>query len=145
VFVEISDGRLSVAAELALSGSGGVAGLQRMSAPQKLAAFFALTAVDREFADDGLARNLGLKLSIEMIFDDIATTTGTAIVPKRVEFFIDSVWGAAVRVIVATFNIPCKTTLNKHKNTPWSILSPQEKLPLYCQNHPTESFPAPVN
>src|SRR5580704_7475223 len=93
VFVEINDGRLSVAAELALSSPGGIAGLQWMSTPQKLAAFFALAAVDRELADDGLARNLGLKLLIEMIFDDIATTTGTAIRQNRVEFFIDSVWG----------------------------------------------------
>jgi hypothetical protein len=91
--IEVNDGRLSVAAELALSSASGVAGLQRMSAPQKLAAFFALAAVDCEFADDRLARNLGLKLSIEMPFDDIATTTGTAIGQNRVELFINLVWG----------------------------------------------------
>jgi hypothetical protein len=91
--VEINNGRLSVAAELALSSAGGVAGLQRMSAPQKLAAFLAVAAMDRELADDGPARNLGLKLLIEIIFDDIATTPGAVLGQNRVELFIDPVGG----------------------------------------------------
>lgn len=93
MLVEVNDGRLCVTAELALSSADGVAGLERMPATQKLAAFFALAAMDGEFADDGLARNLGLKLSIKMIFDDIATTTGTVIWQNRVEFFIDPIGG----------------------------------------------------
>jgi hypothetical protein len=75
--VEVNDGRLSVAAELASSGSGGIAGLQRMPAAQVLAAFFAMAAVDCKFTNDRLARNLSLKLLIETILDDTAAAIGT--------------------------------------------------------------------
>ena len=89
MLVEVNDGCLSVAAELASRGAGGVAGLQRMSATQVLTALLAVTAVDLEFANDGLTRNLGLKLLIEMIFDDIAAAIGTLLGQRRAERFID--------------------------------------------------------
>jgi len=75
--VEVNDSRLSVATELASSGTGGIAGLQRMSAAQVLAAFFAMAAMDCEFTNDRLTRNLSLKLLIETILDDIAAAIGT--------------------------------------------------------------------
>jgi hypothetical protein len=87
--VEINDRCLSIAAELASSGSGGIAGLQRMSATQMLAAFFAVAAVDCEFTNDGLTRNLGLKLLIEAILDDIAAAIRTLLGQRCVERFIN--------------------------------------------------------
>jgi hypothetical protein len=67
---------LRVAAELASSGARGIAGLQRMTAAQMLAAFVAVTTVDFELTHDGLAWNFGLKLLVEMIFDDVAAAIG---------------------------------------------------------------------
>jgi hypothetical protein len=87
--IEVNNGRLCVAAELALSGTGGVAGLQGMSAAQMLAAFIAVAAVDFELAENGLAWNLGLELSIEMILDNIAPAIGTLLGQSRIECFID--------------------------------------------------------
>jgi len=49
----------------------------------------AVAAMNGELADDGLAGNLGLKLLIEMIFDDIAPAMGTVIGQRSVERFID--------------------------------------------------------
>src|ERR1700749_4340597 len=45
--------------------------------------------MDGELADDGLAGDLGLKLLIEMILDDIAAASGTVIGQRSVERFID--------------------------------------------------------
>ena len=55
-----------------------------------LAAFLAMATVDFEFADDGLAGNLGLELLIEMILDDGATAMGTLLGQGSVEDFIDT-------------------------------------------------------
>lgn len=54
------------------------------------AAFLAMAAMDFEFADDGLAWNLGLKLLIAMILNDVAATVGTLRRQGRVESFIDA-------------------------------------------------------
>ena len=89
-FIEIDDGGLGIGAELALSGTGGVGRLQLMPATQMLAAFAAMAAVDVEFADDGLPRNVGLKLLVEMIFDNGTAAFGTLIGQGRIEGFIDS-------------------------------------------------------
>ena len=89
MLVEVNDGSLSVRAQLALSDTGGVAGLQLMSAAQVLAAFLAMAAVDVELADDGLAWNFGLELLIEMILDDVAAAIGTVIRQRGVQSFID--------------------------------------------------------
>jgi hypothetical protein len=48
-----------------------------MPARQMLAALFAVDAVDGELADDGPAWDLGLKLPVETVLDDIAATVGT--------------------------------------------------------------------
>jgi hypothetical protein len=91
--VEIDDGGLGVGAELALGGAGGVGRLQFVSATQMLAALAAAAAVDGEFADDGLSRNVGLKLLVEMILDDIAAAIGTLFGQGGSESFIDALGG----------------------------------------------------
>jgi hypothetical protein len=88
--VEIDNGGLSVGAELALSGAGGITGLQRMSATQMLAALAAAAAMDGEFANDGLSRDVGLKLLIQMILDDVAAAIRTLFGQGRIEGFIDA-------------------------------------------------------
>ena len=88
--VEIDDGGLGVGAELALGGAGSVGRLQLMSATQMLAALAAMAAVDVKFADDGLARNVGLELLVEMILDDRTAASGTLIGQGRLEVFIDA-------------------------------------------------------
>ena len=99
--IEVNDGGLGVGAELALGGARGVGSLQRMSAAQMLAAFLAMAAVNFEFADDGLTGDLGLKLLIEMILDDIAATVGTLLGQRSVEGFIDAFrwWRFAMSVL----------------------------------------------
>jgi hypothetical protein len=81
---------LGVGAELALGGAGGVGGLQLVSAAQMLAALAASAAVDGECADDGLSWDIGLKLLVEMILDDIAAAIGTLFGQGRIEGFIDA-------------------------------------------------------
>jgi hypothetical protein len=61
-----------------------------MSATHMLAAFLAMAAMDLEFADDGLAWDLGLELLIERVFDDSAAAVGTVIGQGSVEGFVDS-------------------------------------------------------
>src|ERR1041385_5716261 len=63
-----------------------------MLATQMLATFLAMAAVNFEFAHDGLTRNLGLKLLIETVFDDLAATIGALLGQRRFEFFIDAFW-----------------------------------------------------
>jgi hypothetical protein len=89
MLVEVNDGGLGVGAELALGGAGRITGLQRMSATQMLAALFAMAAMDREFADDRFAWDLGLELLIERVFDDIAAAVGTVIGQGSVEGFVN--------------------------------------------------------
>ena len=88
--VEIDNGGLGVGAELALGGAGRITGLQLMSATQMLAALAAMAAVDVEFADDGLARDVGLELRVEMILDDRSAALGTLIGQGRLKGFIDA-------------------------------------------------------
>src|SRR6266436_9668571 len=60
-----------------------------MSAAQLLAAVSAVAAMDVELAYDGLARNLGLELLVEMVLDDSATAIGTALGQGSFVGFID--------------------------------------------------------
>jgi len=89
MLIEVNDGGLGVGAQLALGDAGGSAGLQRVSAPQALAALLATAAVDGEFPNDGLVGNLGLELLIEMIFDNVAAAIGTVIGQGRIERVLD--------------------------------------------------------
>src|ERR1700730_8509385 len=61
-----------------------------MPATQVLAAVLAMAAVNFELADDGLAWNLGLKLLIQMILDDIAAALGTLLGQGSIERFINA-------------------------------------------------------
>src|ERR1700687_1172206 len=87
--IEVDGGGLSVGAELALGGAGGVAGLQRMPAAHVLAAPLAVAAVDVELANDGLAWNLGLELLVEVVLDDVAAAIGTLLGQGSFERCID--------------------------------------------------------
>ena len=98
-FVEINDSGLSVAAELALGGAGRVAGLQRMSAAQVLAALSAMATVDIELACDGLTWNLGLELLIEMVFDNVAAACRTAFGQRSFKGFIHRAGRRAMAVV----------------------------------------------
>ena len=60
-----------------------------MSAAELCAAVLAMATVNRELADDGLARNLGLKLLIAMIFDDVAAALRTLVGQRGVEPLAD--------------------------------------------------------
>lgn len=89
MLIEIDDGRLRVGTELAGSGAEGIGSLQRMPALHRFAATRTGAAVDVELPHDGLARNLGLVLLINVGFVDFATAFGTGIRQRRFMDFVD--------------------------------------------------------
>jgi len=89
VLVQIDDGRLGIAAELAPGRARGIAGLQGVTAADLLAALLAMAAVDLELPHDGLARDLGLELLVEAVLDDFALAMRARLRQRSVEGFVD--------------------------------------------------------
>jgi hypothetical protein len=60
-----------------------------MPAAHVLTALFAVAAVDVELADDWPARDFGLELLVEVVFDDLAAAIGTLLGQRRLVRFVD--------------------------------------------------------
>jgi hypothetical protein len=94
VFVEINKGGLGVGSDLALDGAGGIGGLQRVAAAEASAALGATALVDAEFPPDGLCRQVGLELLVNVcILGEDATAMGTSLRQRCFERLGDGLGG----------------------------------------------------
>ena len=100
--VEQDGGGLGIGADLASSGAGRVAGLQRVPASARPAARTAAAAVDVEAADDGPARDVGLELGVEVGLLDGAAAVGAGVGQGSVVAFVYLLRGRWWAVAMAT-------------------------------------------
>jgi hypothetical protein len=96
------DGRgLSLRADLAGGGAGGVGGLQRVAAADGAVAALAAAAVDVDLAAQRFAGQVNLELAIDVGFDEVAEAVRTAGRQGGLGAFVDGAVGGRAMAVAA--------------------------------------------